>query len=66
MLRVAGASTAQANRFKNAAPSKIFDVVHKYQETAVRLATEYDLDADTITENMSKSMKDFEEINESP
>jgi len=66
MIRASGASTSQANRFKASTPSKIFEVIHKYQETAIRLATEYGVDVDTITENMSKSEKDYEEINESP
>lgn len=65
-LRSAGASTKQANRFKGAAPTKINEIVRKYQQTAVRLATEYKVDYNVIMENMSKSEKDYEEINESP
>jgi hypothetical protein len=65
-LRASGASKKQADRFKGTNPVRVNEVVRKYQETAARLATEYQVDYNTITENMSKSMKDYEEINESP
>jgi ABC-type sulfate transport system substrate-binding protein len=65
-LRAAGASTRQANRFKGASPDKVFQVIQGYQGTAIRLATEYELDVNDVIENMAKSEKDYEEINESP
>jgi len=64
-LRASGANVSQANRYKGASPTKVNQTVRKYQEAAVRLATEYKVDYDTIVENMSKSQKDSEEIWES-
>jgi hypothetical protein len=65
-LRASGASKRQADRFKGASPDKVNQIVRGYQETAARLATQYEVDYNTITENMAKSLKDYEEINESP
>jgi len=65
-LRYAGASTKQANRFKGASPDKVREVINGYSEAAIRLATEYGVDEADVTENMAKSEKSYEEINESP
>jgi hypothetical protein len=64
-LRANGANVKQANRYKGANPTTVNQVIRKYQETAARLATEFKVDYNTITENMSKSQKDAEEIWES-
>jgi hypothetical protein len=65
-LRASGASRKQANRYKGISPDRVQDVIDKYQNTAQRLAEEYDVDVNDITENMGKSEKTFEEIHDSP
>jgi hypothetical protein len=61
-LRSSGASVSVANRFKGGAPSRVFEVVRKYQQTAIDLALEYNVDVNDIIDNMAQSEKEYEEV----
>jgi len=65
MLRCAGASRGQANRYKGASPSKVLEIVKKYEITVKRLADRYGVESADIIKGMAMSEKDSETIFES-
>ena len=65
ILRYAGASRVEANRFKGASPLRVLEIAKKYDDTVSRLAKKYKVESADISRGMSMSEKASEEIFES-